>query len=155
TGNHAPQVSAGPGGTITLPTNTFTLNGTVSDDGKPAGSTLTSLWALRSGPAPVTFADPTKPVTMVTFPPTPGVYAFPLSANDGQFTTSGFTSVTVNPANQAPVVNVTSPFSITLPTNVATMSGTVTDDGLPSGIINIQWVMLSGPAPVVFSAPNQ
>jgi RHS repeat-associated protein len=155
TGNQAPQVNAGPGGTITLPTNTFTLNGTVTDDGKPAGSTLTSSWALRSGPAPVTFADPTKPVTVVTFPPTPGVYAFTLSASDGQFTTSSFNSVTVNPANQAPVVNVTSPFSITLPTNVATMNGTVTDDGLPSGIINIQWVMLSGAAPVVFSAPNQ
>src|SRR5262249_12694365 len=37
TGNHAPNVFAGVSGTITLPATTFTLNGTVTDDGKPVG----------------------------------------------------------------------------------------------------------------------
>src|SRR5262249_40243492 len=155
TGNQPPQVNAGPGGTITLPANTFTLNGTVTDDAKPVGGTLTSLWQLQNGPAPVTFTDATKPVSTVTFSPTPGTYTFTLTASDTQLTGSSITSVTVNQANRAPDVSVTAPFSITLPTNVATLNGTVTDDGLPSGILVNSWTQLSGPAPAVFSAPSQ
>jgi RHS repeat-associated protein len=155
TANKPPVVSAGQGGTITLPTNTFVLSGTVSDDGKPVGGTLTSQWQLTSGPAPVTFSDPTKPVTTVTFPGTPGPYEFKLTASDSQLTSSSSVLVTVNPANKAPVVTVPSFLSITLPTNVVTVNGTVTDDGLPAGILNVSWSQLNGPAPVVFSAPTQ
>jgi RHS repeat-associated protein len=155
TANRAPTVSPGSGGTITLPTNTFTLNGSVTDDGKPAGSTLTVQWQLQSGPAPVTFSSPNTAVTSVTFQNTPGFYVFRLSASDGQLTSSNSVQVTVNPANKAPVVSIPFVPAITLPTNVVTLNGSVTDDGLPSNALNISWVQISGPASVVFSAPNQ
>src|SRR5262249_40242652 len=80
---------------------------------------------------------------------------FTLSASDGQLTGSSNTTVTVNPVNKAPAISVTPPPPITLPTTVLTINATVTDDGLPSGILNISWVQLTGPAPVVFSAPTQ
>ena len=155
TANHAPVVSPGAGGTITLPTNTFTLNGSVTDDGKPAGSTLSIQWQMQSGPAPVTFSSPTTAVTSVTFQNTPGTYVFRLTASDGQLTGSNAVQVTVNPVNKAPVVSVPGVPAITLPTNIVTLNGTVTDDGLPVNTLNISWAQISGPAPAVFSAPNQ
>src|SRR5439155_8783384 len=45
--NQPPTVSAGSNQTITLPA-TATLNGTVTDDGLPAGSTLTQTWSKVS-----------------------------------------------------------------------------------------------------------
>ena len=48
--NIAPVVDAGPDQTITLPA-TAALDGTVSDDGLPAG-TLTTTWTQVSGPGP-------------------------------------------------------------------------------------------------------
>ncbi|HEY6248722.1 MAG TPA: RHS repeat-associated core domain-containing protein [Candidatus Angelobacter sp.] len=159
TGNKAPNVFAGTGGTITLPANTFTFNGSVNDDGKPVGGHLTVQWSMINGPAPVTFSSLNTPVTTVTLPQIPGTYTFRLTANDGQLTSTSDTGVVVNPANQPPSVVITSvdPVSetITLPTNSVTIGATITDDGLPSGILNIAWSQLTGPAPVVFSAPNQ
>jgi RHS repeat-associated protein len=153
--NHAPVVSPGTGGTITLPTNTFALNGSVTDDGKPAGSTLTIQWQMQSGPAPVTFSSPNTAATTVTFPPTPGSYILRLTASDGQLTGSNAVTVTVNPANKAPAVSIAFVPSITLPTNVATLNGTVTDDGLPVNTLNISWTQISGPATAVIATPNQ
>jgi RHS repeat-associated protein len=155
TANHAPTVSPGTGGSITLPTNTFTLNGSVTDDGKPAGSTLSIQWQMQSGPAPVTFSSPTTAATSVTFQNTPGTYVFRLTASDGQLTGSNAVQVTVNPANKAPVVSIAGVPTVTLPANVATLNGTVTDDGLPANTLNISWAQISGPAPAVFSTPNQ
>ena len=55
-GNSAPIVDAGPDQTITLP-NTAILTGTATDDGNPVPpGSLTTQWALVSGPAPVTFS---------------------------------------------------------------------------------------------------
>src|SRR5438067_7132770 len=154
TANHAPVISAGLTGNITLPTNTFTLNGSVSDDSKPACSTLTVQWQMQSGPAPVTFSSTSTAITTVTFPNSPGVYVFRLTASDGQLSTSSTTQVTLNPTNKAPVVTVPPVPAITLPTNVVTLNPTVTDDGLPSNTVNVSWIQTSGPGPVVFSAPD-
>src|SRR5262249_54901507 len=92
--NQPPVVNAGPDQTITFPVNTATLNGTVTDDGKPAGASMTILWSQVSGPVPVTFSNPTQPVTQATFP-LDGVYVLQLSANDTQFTTTAKVTVTV------------------------------------------------------------
>ena len=48
--NQPPEVNAGPNQTITLPTNTVTLNGTATDDGLPNG-TLIIDWTVVSEPA--------------------------------------------------------------------------------------------------------
>ena len=57
---------------------TTDLSGTVSD---PSGIAVIQ-WSFYSGPAPVTFANPSAANTMVTFGQT-GAYVFMLSADDG------------------------------------------------------------------------
>src|SRR5207244_1475252 len=54
--NQAPVVSPGADQTITLPTNSVTLNGSVQDDGLPQGVALVIAWTQVGGPAVVTFA---------------------------------------------------------------------------------------------------
>ena len=78
--NAAPIVNAGPNQTITLP-NTASLNGTVADDGFPAGATVNTFWSQLSGPGLVTFNEINNPVTRAIFS-TPGTYVLRLSAND-------------------------------------------------------------------------
>ncbi|HUL80025.1 MAG TPA: FG-GAP-like repeat-containing protein, partial [Vicinamibacteria bacterium] len=58
--------------------------------------------------------------------------------------------------NQAPVVNAGPDQTISLPTTVASLAGTVTDDGLPAGSpVASAWSLVSGPGPVVFADPGQ
>lgn len=97
--NQAPTANAGADQTVTLPSQAD-LNGTVSDDGLPAGSTLTSAWAKVSGPGTVTFGDATATDTTATFS-TSGVYVLSLTASDGALSSSDQTTVTVNPAPAA------------------------------------------------------
>src|SRR5205807_2010292 len=70
--NHAPVVNAGPDQIIDWPANTVTLSGTVTDDGQPAGATVTSSWSQLSGPGTTTFADAASPSTSASFS-APGV----------------------------------------------------------------------------------
>jgi RHS repeat-associated protein len=78
-----------------------------------------------------------------------------LSATDTQLSTADTVTVTVtnNQANQAPVVNAGVDQIITLP-SVASLSGTVTDDGLPNNQLVINWSKISGAGTVVFSNPT-
>jgi hypothetical protein len=105
--NQAPVVTAGPNQTITLPTNSTTLNGSATDDGLPNG-TLTIQWSVVSKPSgsTVTFSSPQSAVSGVTFSGA-GVYVLQLSASDSQLSTTSTTTVTVQPpaSNQPPVVN--------------------------------------------------
>jgi hypothetical protein len=55
--------------------------------------------------------------------------------------------------NQAPVVSAGADQSVTLP-GVAMLSGTVTDDGLPTGAtLTHEWTKVSGPGTVTFATP--
>lgn len=60
-----------------------------------------------------------------------------------------------SPVNQAPIVNAGPNQTITLPGNVA-LSGTASDDGLPSapGRLTLAWTKASGPGTVTFTAPS-
>ena len=54
------------------------------------------------------------------------------------------------PVNQAPVVNAGDDQSVTLPA-LATLNGTVSDDGLPVGAsVDVSWARVSGPGTVSF-----
>jgi len=55
----------------------------------------------------------------------------------------------VPPINQPPSVSAGSNQTITLP-NVASLDGTVTDDGLPSGTVTTTWSKVSGSGTVTF-----
>lgn len=58
------------------------------------------------------------------------------------------------PANQPPLVNAGPDQTITLPA-AATLSGTVTDDGLPAPpALAVSWSQVSGPGAVAFLDPN-
>jgi PKD repeat protein len=58
-------------------------------------------------------------------------------------------------SNAAPSVNAGPDQTLTLP-NAATLSGTVTDDGLPSppASVTTQWAMVNGPGNVTFGDPS-
>ncbi len=91
--NSAPTVDAGPDQTLTLPTQSVFLNGTVTDDGLPA-STLNVRWSQVSGPATASIADPANEDTQVTFP-SAGTYVLQLAASDGELTTTDTVRVQV------------------------------------------------------------
>ena len=96
-GNRPPVVDAGADQVVTLPA-AATLSGSVSDDGLPSGSTVTTTWDTVSGPGTVTFANPGSATTTAQFS-TAGTYQLRLTAGDGQLTASDTLTVTVNPAD--------------------------------------------------------
>ncbi|HZS44651.1 MAG TPA: DUF6531 domain-containing protein, partial [Blastocatellia bacterium] len=149
--NQPPVVSAGTNQTITLPTNSVTLTGTASDDGLPVGSTLTTTWSQISGPSSVVFGTPNSLTTTASFNNTPGTYVLRLTASDGELSSTSDVTITVTAQNQPPVVNAGADQTITLPNNQVFLSGSATDDGLPTGsTLTENWTLVSGPAAVIF-----
>jgi RHS repeat-associated protein len=152
--NDPPIVNLGADRTITFPTNFVGIVSSVTDDGLPTGSTLTYLWSKVSGSGNVVFNAPTSFQTNATFV-TAGVYVLRLTASDGQYSSSDDITVTVKPANSAPFVNAGNDQTISLPNNVATLSGTATDDGLPTGsTLQKTWTKTSGSGSVTFANQN-
>ena len=81
----------------------------------------------------MTFANASLLATAATFSAA-GSYTLRLTASDSALSTGDDIVITVNPAppvNQAPVVAAGADQTITLPAT-ASLSGTATDDGLPS-----------------------
>jgi len=152
--NQPPVVSAGPDQTITYPTSTATLSGTVTDDGLPTGSTLQVSWSKVTGPGGVTFANSSQAGTQATFS-LPGNYVLRLSANDGQYTTTSATTVSyASPIGGGIVVNA-GPDQVVAYANAATLSGSATDTSPPAGsTLSVQWSKVSGPGTTTFSAPT-
>ncbi|PYV41787.1 MAG: hypothetical protein DMG06_16150, partial [Acidobacteria bacterium] len=151
--NQPPLVDAGPDQTITLPSSA-SLQGTATDDGLPAGSSLSMSWT-SSGPGTVTFSNPSAAATTASFS-APGTYVLRITASDSQLSRSDELTATVNPApppNQPPVVTAGPSQTITLP-DAATLSGAASDDGLPSGTLTVQWSRLNGPGTVTFANSN-
>src|SRR4030095_9792594 len=146
--NQPPTANAGEDQTIRLP-NTAALHGVVNDDGFPHGSTLTATWSQVSGPAAVSFADASAADTTATFT-TQGTYILRLTANDSRFSVSDDVTITVLPANEAPVVNAGADRTQAWPGGLE-LQGAVSDDGLPIGSINTaNWTVVSGPGKVTF-----
>jgi len=151
--NRPPLVDAGPDQTITLPTDTASLNGTATDDGLPANSMLTATWRKVSGPGSVTFADASSLTTTATFVD-PGDYVLELKVSDGQLFSTDTLAITVIPRNQPPAVEAGPDQEIELP-NSATLNGSVSDDALPRGsTVTVNWSVLSGPGNVTFADAN-
>jgi RHS repeat-associated protein len=129
------------------------LNGAVNDDGLPYGSSVSANWSAVSGPAPVTFSNASAANSAALFT-APGNYVLRLTAGDGQLSTSDDVTVTINPANQAPVISGTTNQTITLPATAA-VSANVSDDGFPTGSsLFLHWRMDQGPGIATFANPN-
>lgn len=157
--NLPPIVNAGNDASITLPTNSINLNGSVSDDGLPSPPSQTTIaWTKVSGPAngTVIFSSPNTATTAATFN-IAGTYILQLQASDTSLSASDTVTITVNQTqqqNQPPVVSAGNDLTITFPNN-ATLNGSVTDDGLPQGSsLSISWTQVGGKGIVTFSNPS-
>jgi RHS repeat-associated protein len=152
--NHVPTVNAGSDQDhITLP-QTAALHGTATDDGLPEGSTLTTTWTMVSGEGTVTFADELALNTTATFS-SAGTYVLRLTASDSVLSDKDEITITVQPQNQPPTVTAGATQTIALP-RIASLNGTVTDDGLPTGgTLSIAWSQVSGPGTVTFEDPTK
>jgi hypothetical protein len=127
--HQAPVVSAGSNQTITLPTTTATLAGTVSDDGL-AGA-VTSTWSVVSGPGSVTFANANAPGTTATFS-TLGTYVLKLTATDPALSGSAQMQVVVQPQGSL-VLALHLPFDEGSGTTAADTSGNGRNGTLSGG----------------------
>lgn len=103
--NKAPVVDAGPDRALELGQQAA-LDGTVSDDGLPAGAAVTAAWTKSAGPGTVSFAAAGSVDTTAGFS-TAGTYTLSLTAGDGQLSASDTMTVTVTDPNAA----VTNTFS--------------------------------------------
>lgn len=80
--NAAPSVYAGADATVQAVAD---LDGSVSDDGRPEGSAITTTWSALSGPGTVTFGNAASAHTTATFSTT-GMYVLRLTATDTELT---------------------------------------------------------------------
>ena len=153
TSNQAPVVDAGPDQGITLPA-VATLSGTVSDDGEPdPPAAVTVAWSKVSGPGTVAFANANAAATTATFSG-PGTYVLRLTANDSALSSANEATFTVA-GNGAPTVSISCLTSITAPTKTVSLTGMVSDDGLPvPPSVTCAWTKVSGPGPVYFADAN-
>jgi hypothetical protein len=151
--NVAPVVSAGADQSLVLPVNQLVLQGSVTDDGLPTSGSLTASWSVVSGAGTVEFDDASVTNTTATFSAS-GLYVLALTASDGVSSSSSTLTVTVD---QAPAVAITTPAVIVnWPSNLVTLTGTVTDDGLPTGMaLSSAWSVTGGSTNVFFSATSQ
>ncbi len=152
--NQPPTVLAGYDQSL-ADTLTFNLDGRLTDDGLPAGGSLTHAWSQLSGPAPAIITQPESLLTEVTAP-TNGIYTFRLTATDGELSAHSDTTITLTttvPPNTLPVVNVGPDLAITLPAP-ALLDATVSDpDGGPQPLA-LQWSTISGSGTVTFADPT-
>jgi choice-of-anchor A domain-containing protein/RHS repeat-associated protein len=153
--NTPPVVSAGADLVVTLPL-AAQLAGSVADDGLPAGHPLSIAWQKTAGPGDVRFANPAAPATSASFS-APGQYLLELTADDGEFFREAAVRVSVLPGggqNQPPAVSAGAPQ--TGDGTLATLNGSVQDDGLPEGVaVTSIWEQLAGPAAATIANPAQ
>lgn len=138
----APLANAGVNQYISSSTSTLFGSGSSQQD----GSITSYAWKKISGPS-VTIASPTSQNTAISGLSS-GTYVFQLTvtSNKGVTATSTVTVVVDGaqaPVNKAPSANAGEDIEIILPENVATLSGTGSDD---SRVASYMWTKISGPA---------
>jgi hypothetical protein len=89
--NDPPLVSAGPDKTTNIGIS-VSLDGSVSDDGRPVGSVLVVNWSKLSGPGEVTFSNQSAATTTATFS-LAGSYILRLTVTDSKYTVSSGTRI--------------------------------------------------------------
>lgn len=146
--NAPPTVHAGADQTNTLPA-VITLAGGVTDDGLPSNTVFTVIWSKVSGAGTVVFADPAATNTTATFSDS-GVYVIALRAHDGLAETTDEITLVIN---RAPIVDAGSDQAFT--GLIASLAGSVADDGIPAGItVTSIWSKVNGPGAVTFDDTN-
>lgn len=154
--NRAPVANAGSDITITLPTNSTTLNGTSSADPEGNGTIASYSWVKLTGPTQYTIANASAATTGLNNL-AEGTYTFELTITDnGGLSDKDTVSVRVNPIpNRAPVANAGADVNIPLPNNSTTLNGTASTD--PDGnntITAYAWTLVNGPAQYTLANAN-
>ncbi len=142
--NQPPVAKAGPDVTISLPTNSTTLNGSASTD--PDGS-IQYAWTKVSGPQQSNIVTPAGSITVVNNL-AQGVYVFNLKVTDNRGATSD-DQVTVTVLGgilgyKPPVANAGSDIEINLPLDSVILNGTGSIKG-ETNIVEYKWTKISGP----------
>lgn len=145
--NQAPTVSC-PSKLSGRVQQELALTCSTSDDGQPAGKSLTTAWTHVSGPS--TPALTGAQTTSASFTPTKaGTYRLRFTASDSALSASADVLVEVGAApNLAPVVSC--PASVTgRSQQPVAMTCTVKDDGQPAdAVLAAAWTVVSSPASV-------
>jgi predicted esterase len=142
----APVANAGTNQSMTLPTNSTTLNGSAS-----SGSIASYAWTQVSGPNQATFSNAAIASPSVSNM-IAGTYVFRLTVKNAAGTASSAdVQVVVNnaaavPGNQAPVAVPGANQSLTLPTNSLFLFGSGSYDPGGGYITNYAWSQQSGPS---------
>jgi hypothetical protein len=131
--------NAGPDQTLTLPTNTATLNGSTSS---PKESIKSYEWTKVSGPGQGTIENKSSVVASAKGL-AEGTYIFKLKIVDhkGKFS-EDTVQVIVKP--KGPVALAGADISIALPTNSIVLNGS--GSSAPAGIKTYEWTKISGPS---------
>jgi hypothetical protein len=108
----APNVDAGPDQFLEWPAN-ISLSGSVNDPSARASV----LWKVYSGPAGVSFANASQPVTTATISG-PGTYTFMLSADDGTHAIA-YDAVVVRVTGQNALANLSTRVQVGTASHVA------------------------------------
>lgn len=147
--NQAPVATACANLQTSLPDPAW-MTASATDDGQPTGSVLTVHWSKGSGPGTVTFDDADTYYTYANFS-TQGVYVLWFSASDGQLSSSDSVTVTVGSyGNNPPYPSVTYAYGAVLLPGQLALNASISDDGIPSGVVSITWSALQGPGTVTF-----
>ncbi|WP_148707450.1 PKD domain-containing protein [Chitinophaga skermanii] len=147
--NKAPVAKAGNDITITLPTNSVTLDGSQSTD--EDGSIVSYSWLQVSG-TKVSITNPQASKATVSGLAA-GVYEFELTVKDnGGATSTDRVLVTVLAANKPPVAVAGADVTITLPTNSVTVNGNASSDE-DGTITKYAWTKISG-GNATIASPN-
>ena len=152
--NTAPTVNAG-GDQLVGRNDGATLIGSVSDDGLPNPPAQVAVtWSKTSGPGTVTFTAANAMTTTASFGAM-GVYLLRFTVSDGALSNFDEVTITVGPPNQPPTVNAGPDQTVKLTASV-TLTGTVSDDGIPNppGAPRVHWQLQSGPGKVIFTDPQ-
>lgn len=150
--NLPPTVNAGPDQFVAID-ESAALNGVALDDGLPTNS-LSIAWSQVSGPGTTTFAPAANIATVSATFSAAGTYVLRLSVSDTDLASFDEVTVTVSGiTNTPPLVNAGADQTIGLADSAA-LSGTITDDGLPFGVLNSGWSQQSGPGVTIFRVQN-
>ncbi len=112
------------------------------------GDGVTVEWSQVDGPGIATFTQPTQAQTHVAFD-TLGAYTLRLTATGAEHVVADDILVMVA-NNGAPSVDAGEDRSVLFGQSLV-VEGTVTDDGLPDGVLTVAWNQVDGPGTAVFS----
>jgi C4-type Zn-finger protein len=150
--NKTPVADPGKDQSITLPTNSVSLDGSASSD--PDGTIASYQWAQNDGPSTAILNDANAAKADVSGL-SAGTYDFTLTVKDDKGASAkGNVTITVNDAaNKAPVADAGSNQSITLPRNSVILDGSASNQA--DGVISTyHWDEKSGPSAFKFQDAN-